>query len=239
MKKIVKSLIGLQEIDQRLNDLKMQKGDLPSMIGNMNGDLDDKKSLSEELAEKSEKLRNDRKIFEKEIEASKIQLKKYEEQLYLVQNNKEYDAISLEIDTKKVEIENLESKIIQTLEDEEDITGQIGELNEAVEGLNSDLDDKREELAEIDQTTQDEEKRLKKERDKIAAEIDERYLRRYERIRAAKDGLAVVSVRRGSCNGCFSSIPSQRIVEIKVSDRLMTCEYCGRILVWDDEESGL
>jgi hypothetical protein len=236
MKKVVNNLITLQGLDNRLNTLKLQKGDLPILIEDLRGNLEGKKSLSQGYQEKTGKLQSDRRMFEKEIEASKNQLKKYEEQLYKVQNNKEYDAISLEIDTKKIEIENLENKIIQTLEDEEALKKEIESLSEEVSQLDKQLKENRQELEEIDVQTQEEEKRLLKDRERIAAEIEERFLRQYDRIRMAKNGLAVVPIRRSSCGGCFSTIPAQRIVQIREMDRLYTCEYCGRIMVWDGEE---
>ena len=79
----------------------MQKGDLPLLIENLGDDLKDKQGRTQDLEERIAKLKSDRNMFEKEVEASKAQLKKYDEQLYAVKNNKEYDAISLEIDTKE------------------------------------------------------------------------------------------------------------------------------------------
>lgn len=232
MKSVVKNLITLQECDNRLNALKLQKGDLPSLIENLSEDLAAQKEKAEESQERTSKLQSDRRMFEKEIEASKAQLKKYEDQLYKVQNNKEYDAISLEIDTKKVEIENLENKIIQTLEDEESIKSEITELTESVTTLDKQLKENKQELEEIDVQTREEEERLQKEREKIAATVEKRFLGQYERIRKAKNGLAVAPVSRSSCGGCFSTIPPQRIVEVREMGRLYTCEYCGRIMVW-------
>ncbi|MEL6823757.1 MAG: hypothetical protein AAFP70_18520, partial [Calditrichota bacterium] len=116
MKQLVKNLVKLQEFDTRLRELTLQKGDLPSMISNLNEDLSERREKTAGFQETVDKLRSDRKMFQAESEASKAQLKKYEEQLYKVQNNKEYDAISLEIDTKKAEIDNLRGKIEQTIE---------------------------------------------------------------------------------------------------------------------------
>ncbi len=236
MKKVVKELVELQEIDSRFDVLQLQKGDLPMMIEEAEQDLKDKQDRRDELQEKISKGEADRRMFQSEIEASKEKLKKYEDQLYSVQTNKEYDAISLEIDTKKMEVSELENKILQSLEEEEETKKIIEELGADIAKLEEQLKDYREELKEIIEQTEEEEKRLSGERKKIVAEIDDRYLRQYDRIRKAKDGLAVVPVKRGSCGGCYSAIPPQKIVEIHENNRLYTCEHCGRILVWVDEE---
>ena len=72
---------------------------------------------------------------------------------------------------------------------------------------------------------------------KIDSKIDERLLSAYGRIRSnVRNGLAVVTVKRDACGGCFNRIPPQRQVEIRQGKKLIVCEYCGRILVADPEE---
>lgn len=238
MKALMTNLLKLQEFDSRLNQLKLQKGDLPYIIESLEEDLQEKRKNLATIEERIHKLQSDRRLFEKEVEASKAQLKKYENQLYQVKNNREYDAISQEIDTKKAEIENLDNKIIQTLEEEEEISKELQELEQEIQRLEQQLEESRNELEEINLQTREEENRIRAQREQVARQIDQRYLRQYERIHHAKDGLAVAPVQRGSCGGCFSTIPPQKIVEIRKAERLYTCEYCGRILVWVDNTNG-
>ena len=87
MKTLLENFIKLQEVDNKLNTLKLQKGDLPFLIEEIQEDLKVKKERSSELEEKVNKMHSDRRMFEKEIDASKTQLKKYEEQLYKVQKS--------------------------------------------------------------------------------------------------------------------------------------------------------
>lgn len=235
MKTIVKQLIELQEIDTRFDELQMQKGDLPLMIEEAETDLGEIKSQAKELEDQLKKGEADRRMFQVEIEAGRGKLKEYEDKLYKVQTNKEYDAISLEIDTKKMEINELENKILQSLEEEEETKKNLSELKERSENIEKQLDEYRHELEEIIKHTRAEEARLSKERNKITEVVDKRILRQYQRIRKAKGGLAVVPIKKGSCGGCFSAIPPQRIVEIRELNRLHTCENCGRILVWIDD----
>ncbi|HQU70767.1 MAG TPA: C4-type zinc ribbon domain-containing protein [Calditrichia bacterium] len=235
MKEVLANLVSLQEYDSRLDHLKMQKGDLPVVIEDLDHSLQNKQTRATELGSQIEKLQADRRIFEREAEASKAQLKKYQDQLYTVQNNKEYDALGTEIDTKKLELENLENKILQTIDDEESLKNEIESLNGAVSDIDSQLKENRLELEEIDQQTRTEEDQIRSKRDEIAGKIEERYIRSYERIRKAKSGLAIAPVERNSCGGCFSAIPPQKIAEIREAKRIHNCEYCGRILVWTEK----
>jgi predicted nucleic acid-binding Zn-ribbon protein len=236
LKKLVKQLIDLQKIDSKFDALQLQKGDLPFMIEEAETDLDLKKTRKTEIEEDIQKGEADRRMFQMEIDASNDKLKQYEDQLYKVQTNKEYDAISLEIDTKKMEIKELENKILQSLEEEEEYKSTSTELDEEIKKLEDQVIEYRRELDEIVKHTQAEEQKLESERDKVISDIDRRYQVKYDRIRKAKSGLAVVPIKKNSCGGCYSAIPPQKIVEIREMNRLFTCEHCGRILVWLDEE---
>lgn len=231
MEQLVNNFVRLQEFDDKLNSLKLQKGDLPMLIEHLSEELQENQEKANAQGVQIEKLKNDRKMFEKELEASKAQLAKYEDQLYKVQNNKEYDAISLEIDTKKAEIDSLEAKVLQTIEEEENIKQEITSLKESVEDIETQLTENKKELEEINLQTKEEEAVLNDKREKIAKKIDQRYLSQYERIRKAKSGQAVATVNRNSCTGCYSMLPPQRIVEIREGG-IHSCEYCGRMLVW-------
>lgn len=237
MKKVVKQLVDLQEIDSRFDALQLQKGDLPMIIQEAEEDLESKLTDKKNNEESIKKGEADRRMFQLEIEASKAKLKQYEDQLYKVQTNKEYDAISLEIDTKKMEIKELENKILQSLEEEEEYKKNIEESGEEIKKLEDQLSEYKTELEEIIQHTKAEEAQLEKQREKILADMDKRYQRQYEKIRKAKGGLAVVPIKKNSCGGCFSAVPPQKIVEIREMNRLYTCEHCGRILVWTDNLS--
>jgi predicted nucleic acid-binding Zn-ribbon protein len=237
LKKVVKQLVDLQEIDSRFDALQLQKGDLPMIIQEAEEDLESKLTDKKDNEESIKKGEADRRMFQLEIEASKAKLKQYEDQLYKVQTNKEYDAISLEIDTKKMEIKELENKILQSLEEEEEYKKNIEESGEEIKKLEDQLSEYKTELEEIIQHTKAEEAQLEKQREKILADMDKRYQRQYEKIRKAKGGLAVVPIKKNSCGGCFSAVPPQKIVEIREMNRLYTCEHCGRILVWTDNLS--
>jgi hypothetical protein len=99
----------------------------------------------------------------------------------------------------------------------------------------ADLQNKKAELEEIVSDTKKEEETLLQKSEKIQSMIEERLLTAYKRIRGnARNGLAVVSIQRDACGGCFNQIPPQRQLDIKSRKKIIVCEYCGRILV--DEE---
>ena len=97
------------------------------------------------------------------------------------------------------------------------------------------LNHKKEELEKIIADTEIEEKELDVKSAEARAHIDERLLYSYDRIRNSyRNGLAVVTVERDACGGCFNSIPPQRQSEIRLHKKIIVCENCGRILVEEE-----
>ena len=113
-------------------------------------------------------------------------------------------------------------------------------LLEEAEALSSeraaDLEAKKSELEGIEAETAPQVAEFGAQAEKIRAKIDERLLVAYERIRRnVHNGLAVVTVKRDACGGCFNRIPPQRQADIRQGKKIIICEYCGRILVADPE----
>ena len=120
----------------------------------------------------------------------------------------------------------LEGKMELARSDIETLNAQLGELS-------GEFDERHKELREVNKEHEKEELKLGHEREKLLVRITGDDLERYERIKRAKNGKAVVPVKRGACGGCFSRVPPQKILEIRQNSRLFTCEHCGRILVSD------
>jgi uncharacterized protein len=164
-------------------------------------------------------------------------INKYREQQNNVRNNREYDSLSKEIEFQTLEIELCKKKI---KEFNDQIKEKQDQLNQAVslhEERNGDLTNKKNDLEEIVNETQRDIEELELKSEGIQKIIESRLLHAYKRIRSnARNGLAVVTIERDACGGCFNQIPPQRQMDIKSRKKIIVCEYCGRILV--DEEIG-
>ncbi|WP_367327920.1 zinc ribbon domain-containing protein, partial [Lentimicrobium sp.] len=169
---------------------------------------------------------------EAQIKDSHLQIKRYEEQQMNVRNNREYDSLSKEIEFQNLEIALAEKRI-------KEFTQMLSLKNEEIEAAQkvlderkNDLEIKKSELADIVSETEKEENSLQSKSEEYQRYIEERLLTAYKRIRKnARNGLAVVSVERDACGGCFSAIPPQRQLDIRMHKKIIVCEYCGRILV--------
>lgn len=228
------SLYALQCVDSAIDKIRTLRGELPLEVQDLEDDIAGYSSKIEKVeAEMAEINKNiaDRKAA---ITDNKAQLKKYDKQLKDVKNSREYDALNKEIEYQKLENELHEKRIREANAQLEKKQAELEHLEEVRSERQKDLDLKKGELDEIVAETEKDEKALMEKSERFQKRIESRWLRLYERIRNnAHNGLAVVCVERDACGGCFSKIPPQRQIDIRMHKKMISCEYCGRFLVDD------
>ncbi|MBR9997795.1 MAG: hypothetical protein KFF73_02435 [Cyclobacteriaceae bacterium] len=225
------SLIKLQDIDSELDELTKVRGALPEEVEDLEDEITGYQT-------RITKIENEITEVEKGIEEKRAAIKnaekliaKYQEQQMNVRNNREYDAITKEIELQQLEIQISEKKIKEAYDSLEDKKVQIESTRELLNERDKDLSSKKSELDVIISESEEEEQKLMKIREKATKQIEDRLLKSYTKIRNnAKNGLAVVSVKRGACGGCFNVVPPQRQAEVREKKKLIVCEHCGRIL---------
>lgn len=232
----LEALLKLQSIDSALDNIKKVRGDLPEEV----------RDLEDEIAGLETRLAK----FQSEIENFEIQINnyrnskkdseklivKYKEQQMNVRNNREFEAVSKEIELQGLEMEIADKRIkeieFKILNKNDEIAAVESNLFER----NKDLEIKKKELEVIIAESEEDEQKLLKDREKALKSADERLLKSYTKLRDnARNGLAVVMVNRGACGGCFSSVPPQRQTDIKDKKKIIVCEHCGRILAGVNE----
>ena len=230
----LRSLYEMQAIDKEYDRIQRLKGELPLEVEDLEDEIAGIENritrTNEEFAELETEL-NARKA---SIDASNDLINKYEKQMDNVKNNREYEALTKEVSIQKLEIQLAEKKIRESSELLESRKESFGEIEELLVSKKEELDKKIKELETITKETEKEEKALAKQRDAAKANVEDRLMKAYERIRSSyKNGLAVVSVERESCGGCFAKIPPQIQLDSDAEKRVTTCEHCGRILTPD------
>jgi len=227
----LKILYELQKIDDQLDELEELRGDLPKTVEELEAQIEEIKNIISEKKQQRKESMEKRKENESQIEIATESQKKFKAQLYKVRNNKEYDALTKEIDhtdelVKKYEAENNEfADLSKTLADE------IEEIKPKLDELSVEIKNKQDDLKIIIKANEKEEANLNKQRKKLESQIKKGDYSAYMRIRKAKKGMAVSTIRRSACSGCHNIVPPQRQLEIRQNNRLYYCEYCGRILV--------
>lgn len=232
IEKKLTALYSLQQIDSQIDRIRIIRGELPLEVEDLEDEIIGLQTRIDNHIQEIEGLKSSVKDKENAIKDSHIQIKRYEEQQMNVRNNREYDSLTKEIEFQNLEIALSEKRIkefnhLLSLKNEE-----IEAAQKVLDERTSDLEIKKSELSDIVGETEKEEENLLKKSKDYQRYIEERLLIAYKRIRKnARNGLAVVSVERDSCGGCFSAIPPQRQLDIRMHKKIIVCEYCGRILV--------
>ena len=226
----LKTLYDLQLIDEQLDDLEELRGDLPSAVEALRAKMNEIKKETELKNTQREESLEKRKENEEESEKLNSNLQKFKAQLYNVRNNKEYDALTKEIDHSDEKIKKLEAENNTLADLSKSLADEIEEISPQLKELSEELKAKEADLKEIIKANEKEEAILRERRKVIELETRKPDLSAYMRIRNAK-GKAVATIKRSACSGCHNIVPSQRQLEIRRNNKLFFCEYCGRILV--------
>ncbi|HUN66396.1 MAG TPA: C4-type zinc ribbon domain-containing protein [Bacteroidota bacterium] len=233
MEKRLQLLYSLQLVDTELQEIHEMKGDLPQIVDELQAKVDGFKQKIKQLNETVKQAKISRDEADVEIIDLGEKVEKYKKQQLQVKSNKQYDALTREIESAEErskrlakEMDALEGKMVAAKEESETVGKQLEESA-------AELEERAKELKEVNKEHEKEESKLHHEREKILVRIDKADLERYERIRKAKSGMAVVPVKRGACGGCFKRVPPQKILELRQNSYLYQCEHCGRILVSD------
>ncbi|MDR0983374.1 MAG: C4-type zinc ribbon domain-containing protein [Culturomica sp.] len=225
-------LYELQQIDTAIDKIRTLRGELPLEVQDLEDEIAGLETRVQNL--KTDIAEADKGIVQKkqEISNSEQLIKKYSEQLDNVRNNREFDALNKEVEFQKLEIELQQKRIREHTRVKSEKEEALAEATRQYEEKKNDLNAKKDELDDIIKETQKEEEELLEKSKETAESIEERLLIAYEKIRKnARNGLAVVTVDRDSCGGCFNNIPPQRQLDIRSRKKIIVCEYCGRILI--------
>ncbi|PWG82653.1 zinc ribbon domain-containing protein [Pararcticibacter amylolyticus] len=228
----LKALYELQTIHTKIDKIRQVRGELPMEVSDLEDEVAGLETRIQKIKAELDDLEDSIVTRKNMIRDAQANIKKYETQLNEVKNNREYDAISKEIEIQGLEIQVCEKKI---REHGFEITNKTQVYDKALADLEErrkDLDAKRSELNNITSETEKDEQELALKAKEAEENIEERLLFAYSRLRNnAKNGLAVVTIQRDSCSGCFNQIPPQRQLDIRQHKKIIVCEHCGRILI--------
>ncbi|MFN3760771.1 MAG: zinc ribbon domain-containing protein [Algoriphagus aquaeductus] len=233
----LEAIYNLQLIDSRLDAIIKVRGALPEEVQDLEDEIAGYETRLEKFKRDIEVFEEDIKRYKENIKESEKLIKKYQDQQMNVRNNREYDAITKELELQDLEIQVSKKKIAETGVKIDAKKADLEELYNLMKDRQKDLDLKKDELSTIVSESESEESKLQAEREKASKKVEERLIKSYSKIRTnAKNGLAVVMVKRGACGGCFNTVPPQRQADIREKKKLIVCEHCGRILAGVEDE---
>jgi predicted nucleic acid-binding Zn-ribbon protein len=235
----LRQLYTLQKIDSKIDEIEILKGELPMEVSDLEDEITGLETRLKNLTDTVKDIEKEGQKFTTRITEGETLIKKYTKQLDDVKNNREFDALNKELEMQKLEIQLAEKKAKENADKVGTKTTVIKEVKDKLKSKKAHLDIKKEELKSIIAKTEKEEKALRKNAADAEEVIEERLLKAYHRIRNNyRNGLALVTIERDSCGGCFNQIPPQIQLEVTQRKKIIACEHCGRILI-DNEIAGV
>ena len=229
----VTQLVELQAVDTQLQDLNELLGDLPKKVNKLRLE---EESLIKAVDEGNNRLKEIELALNKaehHMAEIKQKIDKLKDQLSLVTSNKQYDALTQEIDYLKQVMNEAELEDLGLEEEKETLHSDLKEKEENLEFLSEDLRIRRGRLENLISESADKKSELEKEREKKSIHIDPSVLSRYVRVSDARDGLAVVTIDGNSCSGCGFVVPPQTVSVIRKKTLLYNCDVCSRFLYFN------
>ena len=225
-------LVKLQNIDAKLMELEELKGDLPYSVNRLKSQLSDiDESLTTNESRMTEIEKNMRHI-KSVVKGCTAKIEKLQNQLYLIKTNREYDALSHEIDHLKSTLDQEELTELELSDESDRLTEQVKIDKIQLKEQSVELEDQEKKLEKTTANTKNEYNDLMSQRKKHITTIDSKFLTLYNRIYKARDGVVVVPIDRNSCGGCHSRLTSQVILEVREENKIIQCSVCRRILFW-------
>jgi uncharacterized protein len=227
----LESLLNLQRLDSQLDEIKRVRGDLPEEVRDLEDEIAGYETRVKKFDEEVGSLNHNVQARRTAIKDAEALIKRYEDQQTNVRNNREYEAISKEVELQRLEIQIAEKKIREAQYHIDIKNTEIAGTKQRLSERKKDLENKKGELNALMAESEADEKTLVAQRDEAAQHVPTRELTAYTRLRNnMRNGLAVVTVRRDACGGCFNTVPPQRQADIAGKKKIIVCEHCGRIL---------
>ncbi|MFV0344788.1 MAG: zinc ribbon domain-containing protein [Bacteroidales bacterium] len=234
----LKAMYDLQVIMSEVDQIKVLRGELPLEVADLEDAIEGLETRIGNINESISTVETDMYARRNAIQESNSLIEKYTDQQDNVRNNREFDSLTKEIEFQNLEIQLAEKHIKKYEKELEELNKKSYDSQAALAERQAELEDKKNELANIVAETEKDEEKLRKSAEKLEAKIEERLLTAFKRIRKnAKNGIAVATVERDACGGCYNRITPQRQLDVASHTKIIVCEYCGRILV-DKEISG-
>ncbi|MDR2868311.1 MAG: C4-type zinc ribbon domain-containing protein [Bacteroidales bacterium] len=226
------ALYDLQQICSQIDKIRIVRGELPNEVSDLEDTCAGLKTRVSNCQTEISELKKRIKETDEKIKESHQLIERYKTQQENVRNNREYESLTKELEYQGLEIQLSDKAKIRLQNDIVAKSEEIKIANDKLEEYTVILAQKKDELAGIIEDTKKEEAELEGQAERLKHNIDERLLTAFERIRtSARNGLAIVKIERAACGGCFSMIPPQRQLDIRLHKKIIVCEACGRIFI--------
>ena len=228
----IQVLVSIAKVDAALHGTRSEMATMPQAVAKVDKAISKVDHTKADAIGALESKQKERRDIERQLQDDEAQNAKYKNQLMEVKTNKEYTAMLKEIETLATHVDKKEERLLVLMDDLEEVSGDHDEVVKKLDDERGELADRKQQLEQRQTELDAEMQRLETEKPAYLREINETLRKRYLRLSGALQGLAVTTVKEGACAGCGRRLPPQLVVEVRQNQQIITCEGCGRILVY-------
>jgi predicted nucleic acid-binding Zn-ribbon protein len=230
LNELTEKLVSLQEIDLLIdgidNKIKLEQDELDKRISA----LADRESHISTLDETINELEKERRTLEDEMSDKIGHVKERQSKMMQVQTTREQTALLKEIEDAKRNVKENEEKIVSIMEQVEKLTAEVTEEKNIMKADKSLVTEETEKVGSAIESLSKGKKTKQNKRDKQAQAVETARIRKYDLLRDRRNGLAIVNVLDGVCQGCFMNLPPQQYNMLLRGDQLLECPSCQRLI---------
>jgi predicted nucleic acid-binding Zn-ribbon protein len=236
MKKTYEKLRNLQEILLKEFEAESEIDDIPRELNELKKQFGKVERSIKEMELSGEN--NQKKIKEVQKQKSELQTnkEKYEGQIPLIKTQKEYEALTSEIAQLDEKLQLIEEEEVNADQEIESLNKSIEEMKGLHGTLKKEISEKQKEVTQALGKKQKELDKYLKEKEKIAAGLDEEVIYKFEKIVRKKEGIGIVSIKNSVCMGCNMNLPPQFVNDVRREEEIIFCPNCSRILYFYDHD---
>lgn len=226
----LEQLLIIQDRDRKIRAMNRELTTIPIERHQIEEKLAANRGALEAVRQRGKELEVEKKKLEIDAQSKRDSIAKYRLQQFQTRKNEEFQALSNEIARFEKDIESIEDRELEIMEQAEKVRADGSISEREVNALKLRIDQQLSDLEAKTKSIDEHLTALATDRAQLATAIDDDLLDRYNRLFASKGDSAVVPLEHEVCMGCHMKITTQTAVRVKANREIMSCEQCGRIL---------
>lgn len=228
----IEQLVALQQVDHEIYHIKKDLARAPQEIEELENEFSGLEERRSRVVEKLEHLKEQEKRLALDIGDDAARIKKSKSKMLMVENSREYQAMSREMDNMERSNRTREEEKTVLMEELQRQNTLFDELEDTYAGAKENLEGKRATLPSRLDEYNGELDKLTQHRDDTKKDIPAPVLSRYEFIRERLENPVIVPVEERICSGCNIAIPPQTYIELQKCKQILSCPNCQRLIYW-------
>lgn len=233
MLKQLRALYELQTIDAEIRDIDSELAELPSKLRQLQSRADSLQKMVEEIGDEQTVTDREARTIEGQVQTESLKVRKWEHRLNDIRNQREYMALSREVEASKRQNRDLEDQIGELRKRSDEFDERVEELLNQISAIESEVQSERDGVAFKSQELEAARADKVSKREVLLPTVDKNLLRKYDFIRGKRAGIGICQVVGGCCQGCYMQLPPQLYNVLQRGDSAEQCPSCSRLMIWE------